>query len=215
MMLNVKLSMNDVFVVTKHKYRYYSIFNIIQILNVVSNINKLFSSTPSPSISLSKSSLFIAKGQLFLSMISFVIGIYIFCNNSSIEIIGIISLSLYHLISYLREKHYDSASIQHKSFKRIEPLSLLFAAFIVLSLSLFQHLSLKNLSLPHHEHKYDIQEQFANDERAFMHHSANHDIDTSAKITHRRMLLTSSKPKLKSKPKTSANKNKNKNKNKK
>ena len=99
---------------------------------------------------------------------------------------------MYHLISYLREEHNKSAHRQHKSFKRIEPLGLLFAAFIVLSLSLFQHLSISNLTLPHHEHKYDIQEQFANDERAFMHHSANHDLDTSAKITHRRLLLSSS-----------------------
>eukprot|EP01083_Nonionella_stella_P078667 215378_1 len=160
---------------------YYSLSNVIQTFNVLFTIYTLCS----------KRSKQVLHIQLMASAMCFLIGIYLLCNNNWMQIIGLISLMMYHWISYIREAHYQSTLRHHKSFGRIEPLAMLLAALIVLTLSIFSHLSLNlsSITLPHHNHSYDLQEQFANDERIFMHHSANHDLDVSAKITHRLRLL--------------------------
>eukprot|EP01083_Nonionella_stella_P149902 476724_1 len=137
--------------------QYYSLSNVLQIFNVISTIYALCS----------KRSRQVLLIQLVASAMCFLIAIYLFCSSNWMQIIGLISLMVYHLISYIREAHYESTLRHHKSFGRIQPLAMLFAALIVLTLSIFSHLSLNlsSLTLPHHNHSYDLQEQFANDER--------------------------------------------------
>merc|ERR1719361_1259121 len=66
---------------------YYSVINIILILNVFSNLNALFSSLHSK----------VSRFQLCLSCMCVILGMYLFCNGHISQIIGLISLSLYHL----------------------------------------------------------------------------------------------------------------------
>jgi len=164
-------------IATNGVLQYYGIINIVQILNVFSNLHQLSSSQHRK---------YLPKLQLLWSVFCFVIGLYLLCSGQGpIGLIGVVSLMLYHLTSYLRQQHYESACRQHKSLRRIEPLGLLLAAFLVLSLSVFSHF---NFALPQHEYVYDVQEQFVNDERAFL-HSANHDADgESVSFTHRLLL---------------------------
>lgn len=128
----------------------------------------------------------ITRLQLLFSVLAFFISIICFCgaNESSIySLISMICLCMYHIIDYCRKQHIFAARKQWKYISRIEPLSLLLAAFIILFLSYFSHLNIMNngfmsismMNVVENESDLDFVHMTIDDPTLYMHHKFDHD----------------------------------------